>query len=67
MMGSAISHQLTRFLRKGKSMTAIVTSGIDLANNVFAIHGINPIGKAVVIRHGVPRAGWPTRITFIVR
>ena len=48
-------------------MTAIVTSGIDLANNVFAIHGINPIGKAVVIRHVVPRAGWPTRITFIVR
>ena len=36
-MGSANSHQL---IRKGKSMT-ILTVGIDLAKNVFALHGVN--------------------------
>ena len=35
------SHQL---FEKGKSM-AIVTVGIDLAKNVFAIHGVDVAGK----------------------
>src|SRR5688572_9358807 len=50
-MGSAKSHQL---VRKGKSM-AIVTLGIDLAKNVFALHGVDATGKAVLVRPSVPR------------
>ena len=52
MMGSANSHQLTR---KGKSMT-IITVGIDLAKNVFAVHGVDERGKAALVRPKVPRA-----------
>ena len=44
-MGRANSHQLTR---KGKSM-AILTVGIDLAKNVFALHGVGASG-AVELR-----------------
>ena len=35
---------------------AIVTVGIDLAKNVFAVHGIDESGKAVLIRPSVKRA-----------
>jgi len=31
-------------LWKGKSMSAIVTIGIDLAKNVFAVHGVDASG-----------------------
>ena len=51
-MGVSKSHQLTR---KGKSM-AILFVGIDLAKNVFAIHGVDEHGKAVLVRPSVPRA-----------
>jgi transposase len=34
----------------------IVTVGIDLAKNVFAVHGVNAAGKPVLIRPNVPRA-----------
>src|SRR5688500_10167646 len=51
-MGSTGSHQ--RFARKGKSM-AIVTVGIDLAKNVFAVHGVDATGKAVLVRPSVAR------------
>src|SRR6187549_1646666 len=51
-MGSANSHQLTR---KGKSM-AILFVGIDLAKNVFAVHGVDGHGKAVLVRPAVQRA-----------
>jgi transposase len=34
----------------------IVTVGIDLAKNVFAVHGVNAQGKAVLVRPKVPRA-----------
>jgi transposase len=40
---------------KGKSMT-IVTVGIDLAKNVFAVHGVDATGKPVLIRPSVARA-----------
>ena len=50
-MGSVVSHQLTR---KGKSMT-ILTVGIDLAKNVFAVHGVNEAGKAELVRPAVAR------------
>ena len=40
---------------KGKSMTAIVTIGIDLAKNVFAVHGVDATGKPAMVRSTVPR------------
>lgn len=33
----------------------IVTIGIDLARNVFAIHGVDGAGKAMLIKPRVPR------------
>jgi transposase len=50
-MGSAFSHQL---IRKGKSMT-ILTVGIDLAKNVFAVNGVNETGRAELVRPAVAR------------
>jgi transposase len=35
---------------------AIVFVGIDLAKNVFAVHGVNPAGKPELVRPNVPRA-----------
>ena len=35
---------------------AIVTVGIDLAKNVFAIHGVDEAGKPALVRPNVPRA-----------
>jgi hypothetical protein len=43
-------------LWRGKSMTAIVTISIDLAKNVFAIHGVDATGKPALVRPSVPRA-----------
>ena len=37
-------------------MSAIVTIGIDLAKNVFAIHGVDATGKSTLVRPSVPRA-----------
>ena len=34
----------------------IVTVGIDLAKNVFAVHGVNESGKPVLVRPEVARA-----------
>lgn len=39
---------------RGEIMT-IVTVGIDLAKNVFAVHGVNATGKPVLLRPSVPR------------
>lgn len=35
---------------------AIVTVGIDLAKNVFAVHGVDASGKPVLVRPSVPRS-----------
>jgi len=35
---------------------AIVTLGIDLAKNVFAVHGVDSAGRAVLVRPNVARA-----------
>ncbi len=35
---------------------AIVFVGIDLAKNVFAVHGVNPAGKPELVCPSVPRA-----------
>ena len=40
---------------KGEFM-AIVTVGIDLAKNVFAVHGVDATGKPMLIRPSVARA-----------
>ena len=40
----------------------IVTVGIDLAENVFAVHGVDEQGKAVSIRPSVKRSGLLERI-----
>ena len=34
----------------------IVCVGVDLAKNVFAIHGVDDVGKAVWVQPRVPRA-----------
>ncbi len=35
---------------------AIVSVGIDLAKNVFAVHGVDASGKPTLVRPNVPRA-----------
>lgn len=35
---------------------AILSFGIDLAKKVFAVHGVNPAGKAEMVRPNVPHA-----------
>jgi transposase len=47
-------HQLT-YLLEGEIMV-IVTVGIDLAKNVFAVHGVDETGNPVLVRPEVPRA-----------
>jgi transposase len=43
----------------GKSM-AIVTVGVDLAKNVFAVHGVDATGKPVLVpQRGARGAGRP--------
>ncbi len=37
-------------------MPAILTIGIDLAKNVFAIHGVDATGKPALVRPSVARA-----------
>ena len=34
---------------------SIVTAGIDLAKNVFAVHGVDDSGKAVLVKPKAPR------------
>ena len=34
---------------------SILFVGIDLAKNVFALHGVNEVGEAGLIRPAVPR------------
>lgn len=41
---------------------AIVTVGIDLAKNVFAVHGVDEFGKPALLRPTVPRAKLPERV-----
>ena len=33
----------------------IITIGIDLAKNIFAVHGVNESGKAELVKPKVPR------------
>lgn len=36
-------------------MTAIVTIGIGLAKNVFAVHGVDTAGNNALVRPSMPR------------
>jgi transposase len=38
---------------------AIVSVGIDLAKNVFAVHCVDESGKPALVRPNVPRATFP--------
>jgi hypothetical protein len=35
---------------------AILTAGVDLAKNVFAVHGVHALGQPVPMQPEVPRA-----------
>ena len=43
----------------------IITIGIDLAKNIFAVHGVNESGKPALVKPGVTNFGtisltvWP--------
>jgi transposase len=60
---AAIGNELPRWevlylinsLKGGESM-AIVTLGVDLAKNVFALHGVDATGRAILVRPNVARA-----------
>ena len=43
----------------------IVTLGIDLAKNVFAVHGVDASGRAVLVRPSVPRGKLPDLIASL--
>lgn len=40
----------------------VVTVGIDLAKNIFAVHGVDKNGNAVLVKPKVPRAALPELI-----
>jgi transposase len=44
---------------------AIVTVGIDLAKNVFAVHGVDATGRAVLVRPSVTRAKLPELVASL--
>jgi hypothetical protein len=44
---------------KGKSMDHVTTVGIDLAKNVFSLHGVNARGREVLRRAGRAAGGHP--------
>jgi hypothetical protein len=41
---------------------AVVTVGIDLAKNIFAVHGVDKNGNAVLVKPKVSRAALPELI-----
>jgi len=46
-------------------MSIIVSLGIDLAKNVFALHGVDAVGKPVMVRRNVARSAlveWLARL-----
>lgn len=42
----------------------IITVGIDLAKNVFAVHGVNDSGKPALVKPKVARADLPNCINI---
>jgi transposase len=50
-----VMNQITTVVAKNASSDAVAVVGIDLAKNVFAVHGITAAGKAVLVRPAVRR------------
>jgi transposase len=50
-----VMSKITTVVVKNASSDAVVRVGIDLAKNVFAVHGVNAGGKPVLIRPAVRR------------
>ena len=46
-------------------MATIVTVGIDLAKNVFAVHGFDETGKPALVRPDLPRGYLFKRIAHL--
>ena len=55
-MGNSNFSSTHSFFWKGKHIATFVSIGIDLAKNVFAVHGVDATGKPVLVRPSVPRA-----------
>ena len=53
--GSTRTHPIHLAAGRGKKM-AIITAGIDLAKNIFAVHGIHAAGKPELVCSSVGRA-----------
>lgn len=47
--------KITTKVAQNASTSAVTTVGIDLAKNVFAVHGVNAVGKPVLIKPNVRR------------
>lgn len=47
--------KITTVVAKSTSQEAVAVVGIDLAKNVFAVHGVNAAGKPVLVRPSVRR------------
>ena len=41
---------------------SIITVGIDLAKNIFAVHGVDEYGKAVLVKPKVAREQLPSLV-----
>jgi transposase len=50
-----VMSKITTVVSKNASMEAVAVVGIDLAKNVFAVHGVNAVGKPVLVRPAVRR------------
>lgn len=48
-----------------KFVMTITTIGIDLAKNVFAVHGVDQNGKTVLVKSRVTRAALPGLIASL--
>jgi transposase len=53
------------FLWEGKAMNTIVTIGVDLVENVFAVHGVDATGKLALMRPNVSHAKLPGLIASL--
>lgn len=45
-----VMNKITTVVSECTSSNAVTVFGIDLAKNVFALHGVNTAGKAILVR-----------------
>jgi transposase len=48
MCQSGVAYQPLELNRSGASAMKVTTVGIDLAKNLFQVHGVNELGKPVI-------------------